>query len=110
MHDTLAKTAEIIIEDSTDGILPAPRPAVLPVKGKGGRPKGSLGPSAAARRICRRMVDKTYLSRLRERMLAGTLSPAVECAVLAYAWGGKPTAQARVESTQETTVTVVKSW
>jgi hypothetical protein len=57
----------------------------------GGRRPGSLNKATVeAKKVCAELVDDPgYRSRLRERLQAGELSPAVECMLWHYA-KGKP--------------------
>ena len=57
----------------------------------GGRQKGTPNKATAeAKEVCTRLVDdRVYLTKLRQRLRAGTLSPAVECMLWHFA-KGKP--------------------
>ena len=65
----------------------------------GGRQKGTPNKATAeAKEVCTRLVDDpAYLARLRQRLCAGTLSPAVEC-MLWYFAKGKPREELGVEN------------
>lgn len=107
-HD-VTRAPQLFIATPEAEILPPLPPQPLP-KNKGGRPKGSVSASQAAKRVCRRLVDHQYLSRLRQRLLEGSLSPAVECMVLAYALGGKPVSFSKTETTGSVNITIQRPW
>lgn len=58
-----------------------------PAAGKG-RPKGSLNKATREiRAITQNLFDEDYFVRVKQRLLNGKLAPAVECKLLAYAFG-----------------------
>lgn len=58
-----------------------------PAAGKG-RPKGSLNKATRQiKEITQQLFDEAYFEKVRQRLQAGKLAPAVECKLLAYAWG-----------------------
>ena len=69
-------------------------------RGGPGRPKGvSNKATIEARQACAELVDDpAYRATLKARLVAGTLSPAVECLIWYYA-KGKPKEQLDVDST-----------
>lgn len=76
-----------------------------------GRPRGrKSNPSKAARRVSLRLItDPVYQSKLRERLLDGTLSPAIESLLWAYAYG-RPVAKHEVESNNSLIISVQRPW
>jgi len=74
----------------------------------GGRPK--KGSRQAVARVCQRLVsDPAYQRVLRDRLLAGKLSPVMEAALWAYAYG-RPTETLEVDAKVAAVVAVVKPW
>lgn len=71
------------------------------------RPIGAKSRGKAARRMALRLVGSNeYQASLRERLLAGTLSPAVEVALLAYAYG-KPLSRHEIDQTTRSLQVVI---
>ena len=74
----------------------------------GGRPR--KGTRQAVTRLCQRMVTHPeYQRQLQARLLAGKLSPVMEAALWAYAYG-KPTESIDVNAKVAAVVSVVKPW
>jgi hypothetical protein len=74
----------------------------------GGRPR--KGTRQAVTRLCQRMVTHPeYQRQLQARLLAGRLSPVMEAALWAYAYG-KPTESIDVNAKVAAVVSVVKPW
>lgn len=74
----------------------------------GGRPK--KGSRQAVARVCQRLVsDPAYQRVLRDRLLSGKLSPVMEAALWAYAYG-RPTESLEVDARVAAVVSVVKPW
>ena len=74
----------------------------------GGRPK--RGSRQAVARLCQRMVsDPAYQRQLVERLRSGRLSPVMESALWAYAYG-RPVESVDVQAKVAAVVSVVKPW
>ena len=74
----------------------------------GGRPK--KGSRQAVARLCQRMVsDPAYQKQLVERLRSGRLSPVMESALWAYAYG-RPVESIDVQAKVAAVVSVVKPW
>ena len=74
----------------------------------GGRPK--KGSRQAVARLCQRMVsDPAYQRQLVERLRSGRLSPVMESALWAYAYG-RPVESIDVQAKVAAVVSVVKPW
>ena len=74
----------------------------------GGRPK--KGSRQAVARLCQRMVsDPAYQKQLIERLRSGRLSPVMESALWAYAYG-RPVESIDVQAKVAAVVSVVKPW
>ena len=74
----------------------------------GGRPK--KGSRQAVARVCQRLVsDPAYQRVLRDRLLSGKLSPVMEAALWAYAYG-RPTESLEIDARVAAVVSVVKPW
>ena len=74
----------------------------------GGRPK--KGSRQAVARLCQRMVsDPVYQAHLIERLRTGKLSPVMESALWAYAYG-RPVESIDVQAKVAAVVSVVKPW
>jgi len=74
----------------------------------GGRPK--RGSRQAVARLCQRMVsDPAYQKQLVERLRTGRLSPVMESALWAYAYG-RPVESIDVQAKVAAIVSVVKPW
>lgn len=73
----------------------------------------SIGPksrSKAARRFALQIVgSEEYRQSIWTRLREGTLSPAVETALLAYAYG-KPVARQEIDAQQSLTINVTRPW
>ena len=74
----------------------------------GGRPR--KGTRQAVARLCQRMVTHPeYQKQLQARLLSGKLSPVMEAALWAYAYG-RPTETVDVNAKVAAVVSVVKPW
>jgi len=120
-HSDAPETVEAVIEAAETGLesiaaLEASRGEARQAQIEAGRAGGKLGgrPKKGSRqavaRLCQRMVsDPAYQRQLVERLRSGRLSPVMESALWAYAYG-RPVESIDVQAKVAAVVSVVKPW
>lgn len=87
--------------------MDTPKPKRRPPAAGKGRPKGAVNKATREiREIAQSLFDEGYFAKVRDRLAEGKLAPAVECKLLAYAWG-EPKQQVDLNANLKQTTRVV---